>query len=959
MDPSVRGNGSLRYTCRVTIEFPPYRLDVRAGRLLRADKPVPLRPKAWALLSYLVERPGTLVTKEELHAAVWGDTIVSDDTLTRTLAELRRALRDDPRRPRFIETVHRRGVRFLARAQPAAVRRAVTAGTDWADGSRADLFVGREAELAHLHALFRECVAGQRQVVFVQGEAGIGKSRLIEAFLRGLRESGEPVLIGYGQCVEQHGGREPFLAVMEALERLCRAPSRGPLRALLHAIAPSWLEQIPSLARRAGTGRGRPALADVTPTRMLRQFASLSEAISNEAPLVLVLEDLHWSGHSTADLLALIAQRPERARLMVIGTCRPADLSALDHPLLQVLAHLRARGRCSEIALEYLDRDGVAAYLERFLAGSRVAGEVVDAMHEHTDGNPLFMTVLADHLLARRWLAEDAGVWRLTVPRSAIVQDVPHSLRELIEGQLRLASPEERSVLEVASVAGVAFDTPALAAALGRAPEWIESTCQRLHTGQRWLRHEGNRRWPDGALMSRYAFHHALYQRTLYQQLAPTRRAALHERIGKRLEEGFAGHTSEASAELAKHFEAARDTRRALVYLEQAARRAYDRGAYQDVIVCLRPAFSLLAERPGGVERSRDELRLRRLNAAVLSQTAGYTADVLLEELERTQRLCEELGDEAAFFDVLTQLALLHSHRGELLRSEEIGARMAEAAVRLGASASLETAFIRGAIAVFKGELGAAESLLAPALASPVSLEDAERPYGVNPLVAARSFEGLRRWVAGDVAGARAVYRESLALAVEHARPFTLAQALTFTAIVLLLEEDWAEAEKVATRAVDISAEFGFPRWHGAALVIRGRALTEEGEVVQGRAQIQEGLDALEERGIVLGLPLLRSMLGGACLRLGLVDEGLAAVETGLGECRRTAERLFEAELLRLRGELLRGRGDAGGQPRKEQTDEAEASFERARVVARAQGAHMLEQRVARSQVGPARRLTR
>jgi len=948
------------------ILFSSYRLDPSAGRLWRSNQPVALRPKAWALLHYLAEHPGMLVTKDELHSAVWGDAVVSDDTLTRTLAELRRALRDDARAPRIIETVHRRGIRFIAGTHgsggekdgPAAVSHVVPEPLPEAETGT---LVGRETEIARLLALFRQASDGQRQVVFIQGEAGIGKSSLVEAFLRAARTPPGPVLIGYGQCVEQYGEREPYMAVLETLERLSRGPARDRLLPALRSVAPSWLAQMSALQRPVDAERLRRWHGDTTPHRMVREFAGLVEAISIEHPLVLVLEDLHSSDQSTVDLISVLAQRPEQARVMLVGTYRPAQAAALDHPILQVRTLLRARGRCTEIALELLGRDDVAAYLERRFHGARVADEVTAVVHAHTDGNPLFMVVLVDHLLARGWLTGDGHVWRLTVSPAAIEHDVPDNIRQLIEGQLRFVSPAEREVLEVASVAGMTFDAPVLAAAIGGAPDGVESICHGLCGAPRWLHYLGNREWPDGALAARYAFRHALYQRALFGALSPSRRATLHQRLGERLEAGYAGRTAEVSGDLARHFQGSRDQPRALLYLEQSAMRGYDRQAYRDVVACLEPTLRLLRELPETPERAREELRLRRLYGIVLSQTTGYAADALLENLERTRGLGEQLADSAALLDVLGALCLLHANRGDLVRAGEVGEQLAELSERLDESAALVSCFMRGAIALWSGNLSAAARLLARALASPTSLNEAERPYGVNPVIAARSFEGLRRWMVGDPIGARAVQQEALTLAERYGRPFTLAHAMTFSAIIHVLDEDWAEAGRLADSALSLSDEYGFPRWRGTVLVIRGRAVVEEGDGARGLAEIREGLDVLRQTGLHLGDSLLLSLLAGACLRMNRLDEGLAAVDAGLTHCREAAERCFEAELWRLRGELMRQRAWPEGQARPAAVPEAEECLERARAVARAQGARMLERRARGAHLGTtaARRASR
>src|SRR5262245_28104013 len=628
----------------VVIEFPPYRFDRSAARLWHGNQPVALRPKAWQLLCYLIERPGTLVTKDELHAALW-DAVVSDDTLTHTMGELRQALGDSARTPRIIETVHRRGFRFIARLNGSP-------GEDQLASSpvppaptlepEPSALVGRDAELSKLVALFHQAAAGQRQTVFLQGEGGIGKSALVEAFLQAAQVSPGPVRVAFGQCVEQYGEREPYMAVLEALERLSRGPARERLLHALRSVAPSWLAQMPSLQTPAEAERLRRGPGDTTPQRMLREFAGLVEAISAEEPLVLVLEDLHWSDRASVDVVSVLAQRQEPARVMLVGTIRPAEAAALDHPIQQVRRLLRARGRCKDIALEYLSRNDVAAYLEHRLDGARVDDEVVAVVHAYTDGNPLFMVVLVDHLLARGWLADDGTAWRLTNARVTLEQEVPDDLQQLIEGQLRFVSPEELDVLEVASVAGVAFDAPAAAAGVGAAPDEVESICHRLCDEQRWFQYFGNHTWPDGTIAARYTFRHTLYQRALYDRLSPSRRTTLHERVGRRLEAGYAGRTVEVSRDLARHFQASRDQQRALVYLEQTATRAYERRAYGDVIACLEPALGVLQGLPATPERDRDELRLRRQLAVVLSHTAGYGAETLFENLARTQSLCEQ-----------------------------------------------------------------------------------------------------------------------------------------------------------------------------------------------------------------------------------------------------------------------------------------------------------------------------
>jgi hypothetical protein len=222
-------------------------------------------------------------------------------------------------------------------------------------------------------------------------------------------------------------------------------------------------------------------------------------------------------------------------------------------------------------------------------------------------------------------------------------------------------------------------------------------------------------------------------------------------------------------------------------------------------------------------------------------------------------------------------------------------------------------------------------------------VEEADRPYGVNPVVASRSFEGLRRWVVGDPRGAATVQQEALALAELHGRPFTLVQALVFGAIVRVLDEEWVDAERLAARASGVADEYGFPRWEGTARATRGRVLIELGDMDRGLAEIQDGMEALHRSGLRLGNSILFSLYAGACLRLHRFDEGLGAADAGLAHCRDTGERFFEAELWRLRAELLVG---CAGR-RTAVIPEAQACVQKALALARAQGAHRLERRAA------------
>jgi DNA-binding winged helix-turn-helix (wHTH) protein len=370
--------------------------------------PVPLRPKTWSVLRYLAERPGELVSKDDLLNAVWTDVAVTESVLSKSIGELRAALGDSFKAPRLIETVQRRGFRFIAETLASDSEPLVAGFRDDEPEARdqqpgPDCFVGRAKELRRLAALFARARAGERQVVFVTGPAGIGKTALMEAFLDSpaVRDAEAPVWIARGLCVEQHGSREAYLPVIEALERLAHRPDAGRLARLLRRVAPTWLAQIPWLIGDGDEQALRQSLQAVRPERMLREFAALIEALTTDVTLVLVLEDLHWTDASTVDLLSMLAERRESARLLVIGTYRPAEAVVREHVLMSAIRALRARRRCVELPLSDLTEEEVRSYLQARFTGNDFPLPLARLIYKHTDGHPLFVAAVVDHMLSR------------------------------------------------------------------------------------------------------------------------------------------------------------------------------------------------------------------------------------------------------------------------------------------------------------------------------------------------------------------------------------------------------------------------------------------------------------------------------------------------------------------------------------------------------------------------------
>jgi DNA-binding winged helix-turn-helix (wHTH) protein len=460
--------------------FGPFRLDVHDERLWRGPDVLPLRHKALGVLHALVAQAGHLLTKEALFAGVWPETAVSETVLTVAIRELRRVLGDQARRPQFIETMHGRGYRFIApvTVEEPSPERSQPAGTlhllqSTAHG-RPAFFVGREDELTHLHQWWAQARQGRRQVGVITGEPGIGKTALVDTFVAQVTAA-EACWVGHGQCVEAYGAGEPYLPLLEALGRLCRGPEGARLVAVLRQYAPSWLGQLPALLPPTEWAALQRTVGPAAQPRMLRELTDALDAFTAEYPLVLVVEDLHWSDRATLAWLASVARRPDPAHLMILGTYRPVEAMVQGQPLRAVLTELRQHGQCVELALGYLSEAAVTAYLAQRFGGTRLVAELARVLHQRTRGNPLFLVAIVDKLVRQQVVTEAADGWAVRAGVDTITAILPAHLRALIELQLAHCSPEDQTLLAAASVAGFEFATATVAAAIERADEEIEA----------------------------------------------------------------------------------------------------------------------------------------------------------------------------------------------------------------------------------------------------------------------------------------------------------------------------------------------------------------------------------------------------------------------------------------------------------------------------------------------------
>ena len=621
--------------------FLSFRLDDANQCLWRGDTRVSLMPKPFAVLRYLVEHPGRLITHEELLNAIWPETYVQPEVLRRYILEIRRVLNDEAGSPRFVETLPKRGYQFVAPVTeaPASDSAASTA-------MKFTSLVGRESSLSDLQAHLQQALNGRRQVVFVGGEPGIGKTSLVDEFQR-MTAGGSGVRVARGQSVEGFGGKEAYYPVFEALGQLTRGRDAKSFVDVLASHAPTWLIQFPSLVKNEQRAALEREIAGATRDRMVRELCETLEAFTATMGLVIILEDLHLADHSTLDLISAIARRRETAKLLMIGTFRPAELIVSESPLKTLKHDLLMHRLSYEISLERLEEADVAEYIDRECAGTGLSPEFAHVIHRHSDGNPLFMTSMLDHLAQQGVLLQVDGGWKMTVPLEQVDPGVPETLRHMLEMQLEHLSSEQQQLLKCASVAGKNFTAWSVATMTESSPYGIEQRCAAMSEQQQFLKYIGPREFADGSLSSEYEFRHSLYREVLYRRLNPTEQVNFHRLLANGLEAIYSATELGAAAEIAYHFEEGREFERAIRYLMVASENATRRLAHRESIAALDHARDLLPKVPTDRRADLDVQLLEKIGDA-------YYA---LGELERSAATYHALATRAAEAGLLTAQA--------------------------------------------------------------------------------------------------------------------------------------------------------------------------------------------------------------------------------------------------------------------------------------------------------------
>ncbi|HEX6647908.1 MAG TPA: AAA family ATPase, partial [Pyrinomonadaceae bacterium] len=473
---------------------------------------MPLTPKAFDLLRYLVEHSGRVVSQNEILEALWPETYVNPEVIKKYILSIRRVLDDSPEEPIFIETIPRRGYRFVAQVTDEADTTPLLAGVAAAMAN----VVGRETVIAELEHQLAKALAGQRQVIFVTGEAGIGKTTVVDLFVERSASRGN-LRIARGQCVEGFGGKEAYYSMLEAIGQLTRDRDNDSIIQNLATRAPTWLIQFPALVNAEQRNALQREIVGATRERMVRELCEALETLTSDDPLMIVLEDLHWVDPSTLDVISALARRREAAKLLLLCTYRPVDVILSQGPLKNLKQDLQVHHLCREIALNRLKESDVANYLHREFEDSNFPDGLAGLVYRQSSGHALFMTAIVQELVTKGFIAHDDGRWSLTQPLQDVDPGVPETLQQMLELQFDQLSPTEQRILKSASVFGDRFSVWVVSPTVETPPREIEFLCEDLAEREQFIQSVGMQEIGDEGVFAHYEFRHSLYRQVVYR----------------------------------------------------------------------------------------------------------------------------------------------------------------------------------------------------------------------------------------------------------------------------------------------------------------------------------------------------------------------------------------------------------------------------------------------------------
>lgn len=791
-------------------------------------------------------------------------------------------------------------------------------------------FVGRSEELSLLLEQWAAMKENGARVVLLGGEAGVGKSRLIDALKHRLAEVPHRLLEGRCSPYHQNSPLFPIIDLLDRTFELDQPAGAGAKRQQLRAaIASAGVNSardrqalVSLFARPSPDNATQPRPASPGQRQdTLRALLRLFLHFSSKEPLLFVVEDLHWADPTTLDFLTQIVDQGSRAPILTILTFRPEFISPWHN-----------RVDLNQFMLGPLSHRESMTLIDHVTRGKRLPGEIPKQIVDNADGNALYIEELTKAVLESDALQDRGDGYELARPISSL--SIPMTLRDSLMARLdRLGGAKD--VAQLASVLGRTFSY-----------EWLRSISPfPEHTLRRHLARlvEAELLYQHGTQpAATYTFKHALIKDAAYLSLLKRVRQQCHERIATAIEQHFPELQQTQPELLAHHYADAGRPEKAIGYWRSAGRQAVARSANVEAAAHFGRALDLLRSLPDTGRRRQQQLELVIALGNAQVATMGFAAVAVGEAFNRAHELCARVGESRPLFDALQGLYSFHLVRAELPTSLELSGRLVELAAKLDdRPRALEATLRRGISLYTLGDLGSAHAHLERVLTDRDRDEPRETTlrFGQDRIVAALAHFSLVSWLVGEPDRAVAVGQEALARARELSHPFSVAFALLYAAIIRSFRNEPTAVEEHTRSLAALCEEQGFAYRLAQSHILDGWVRATRDRDASAIPVIQLGIEKTRATGAQVLLPYYMALLADACLVVRQIPAGLTAVREALSVVQRTQECFFQAELERLHGELLLMSGADPGH--------AYTWFTQAFATARRQGAHSFALRTA------------
>jgi len=825
---------------------------------------------------------------------------------------------------------------FVIHSPPKAFIRSGT-GRNPLDVVSAIPLVGRERELAFLAENWQLGRDGGCSLLLVRGEAGVGKTRLVQEFSAPLQWQGARIL--QGRCYEFEGVL-PYQPVAEALKSLSPALAAG-----VAAELPGWVSaQVARLAPDlfAATPKGAALKTGGEQTQLFEGVARFLAGLATQESVLLVFEDLHWATDSTLQLLYYLARHLTDLPLLIVGTLRPEAMSPA-HTLATLGRRLERERMARRMQLHPLSAAAVEALIAQLAGDGESVRPLARRLYRETEGNPFYLIEMIKMLFEQDAIHLEAGVWQGDfVALSQANLPLPSGVEETIQARVERLREDTREAVRFAAVVGKEFDFDLLNAAWGQGRDATLEVVDELL--RKRLIGDG-----VGEANADYLFTHHKIQEVVYQDLPRRRRQSLHGQVGAALEQLNEAENGARIGELAFHFEQARQldgglTEKAISYLQQAGQQAMRQSANQEAIAYYRRGLDILHALPETSQRLQQEIDLQLALAMPTTVIHGYASPVTKRVFDRAVELCRELGETPALFISLVGLARHFGLAGNLDEGTRVSAQLISYAEKAQDDALMtEGCRNMGGCIFCQGRLKEALAVMERGidLYDPAQHERYAYRFGHDPIVPLMGLSSIALWLQGkpDQAWGRS---QALGKSVESmSHPTSQGYALGLMAMHAYLRHDVQGARDRAERAIGLGEERYLPIAKAMATPLRGWALAEQGATEEGIADLVGGTTAWRTPGNEHFSPFFLALQAETFLQAGKPAEGITALATAQTIVRNGGDRYWQAELYRLNGELLRAQN--GDDVR------AEACFEQAIYAANQQQSKSLALRAAMS----------